>query len=87
MIPGYFLELFLGVCFSFGIKFNIKGKEASVCINLKMYANHLFIARLQIHALYIPIYAGEYTKYGGKIKENNFLFYIQFYEFYISQSL
>lgn len=48
MTPECFPEFFLGECFSVGAgtKFNIESKEASVCINLKVYLNHLCIARL-----------------------------------------
>lgn len=53
-----FLEFFLGMCFSVivGIKFNIKSKEAGVCINLQMYASHLCISRLHIYMHYICLY-------------------------------
>lgn len=85
------LEFFLGTCFSagVGIKFNIKSKEAGVCINLQMCASHLCIARLHIYVYIMPIYTGECTKDGDKNQRKNILFfYTQFYVlFYLPVSL
>lgn len=39
-----------------GIRFNNESKEASVCINLKIYVNHSYMARLLICRMYIYIY-------------------------------
>lgn len=86
-----FLNFFLGTCFSVGVgkKFNIKSKEASVCINLQMCTSHLCIARLHIYVHYIRLYTQvNIQKTVTKIKEKIFCSFIpNFMCFSISQSL